>query len=184
MAPAATMFGLAGWSGSGQTTLMVKLSPELTARGLTVSTVKSAHHEFEIDTPGKDSYQHRAAGATEVLVSSANRWALIHEHRGMPEPALHELAARMSAVDLLLVEGFKADPIDKLEVHRPSVGNKPLHPEDPRIVAIASDAALPEATLPVLDLDDIVGIADFIVAHLGLKVDKPGRPKAEKQGAA
>jgi molybdopterin-guanine dinucleotide biosynthesis protein B len=174
MAQAARMFGLAGWSGSGKTTLMVKLIPELTARGLSVSTVKSAHHDFDVDTPGKDSYEHRAAGATEVLVSSANRWALIHENRGAPEPALHELVARMSAVDLLLVEGFKADPIDKLEVHRPSVGNKPLHPEDPKVVAIASDEALPEATLPVFDLDDITGIADFIVAHCGLKTDKRG----------
>jgi len=160
------VFGLAGWSGSGKTTLLTRLIPELTGRGLKVSTIKHAHHEFDIDKPGKDSWLHRQAGATEVLVASSRRFALMHELREAPEPSLDELAARMAPVDLLLVEGFKAHPHRKLEVHRPSVGKPFLYPGDPHIVAIASDTAL-EAPLPVLALEDIGGIADLIMGETG-----------------
>jgi molybdopterin-guanine dinucleotide biosynthesis protein MobB len=157
------LFGLAGWSGSGKTTLMARLIPALSARGLTVATVKHAHHAFDIDQPGKDSYVHRMAGAQEVLVASANRWALMHENRGGSEPLLAELVAKLSPVDLILVEGFKRDGHPKLEVHRPSNGKAPLWPDDPRIVAVASDVALPDCPLPVLDLEDIDAIIDLIL---------------------
>lgn len=167
------IFGLAGWSGSGKTTLVMRLLPELIGRGFSVSTVKHAHHDFDIDKPGKDSYEHRRAGASEVMVSSANRWALMHENRGGPEPDLDALAARMSPVDLLLVEGFKRDSHAKMEVHRPAVGKPLLCVDDPHIVAVASDAALPQAGVPVLSIDDIATIADFIVAHVGLQQSVP-----------
>ncbi|MEO3434703.1 molybdopterin-guanine dinucleotide biosynthesis protein B [Inquilinus sp. CAU 1745] len=158
------IFGLAGWSGSGKTTLVGKLIPELTGRGLAVSTIKHAHHAFDVDSPGKDSYRHREAGAHEVLVSSANRWALMHEHRGAPEPSLEELLRRLSPVDLVIVEGFKRESHPKLEVYRAIVGKPALQPEDPHIVGIATDRpdAL-DAPVPVLDLDDIAGIADLVI---------------------
>jgi molybdopterin-guanine dinucleotide biosynthesis protein B len=162
------LFGLAGWSGSGKTTLVVRLLPELIGRGLTVSTVKHAHHSFDIDQPGKDSYEHRRAGASEVMVSSANRWALMHELRGADEPPLDALLVRMAPVDLVIVEGFKRMAHPKLEIHRPSAGKALLCTSDPHIVAVASDAPLPGIRLPVLDLDDIPAIADFILAHCGL----------------
>jgi molybdopterin-guanine dinucleotide biosynthesis protein B len=173
------IFGLAGWSGSGKTTLMVKLLPELVSRGYRVSTVKHAHHAFDVDKPGKDSYEHRQAGATEVMVSSANRWALMHEQRGDPEPSAGELIACMSPVDLIIIEGFKKEEHAKLEVFRPSVGKPPLHGEDPQIVAVASDAFLEGLSLPRLDLNDIPAIADFILAHCGLALQK-----AQEEGAA
>jgi molybdopterin-guanine dinucleotide biosynthesis protein B len=160
------VFGLAGWSGSGKTTLLTRLIPEIIGRGLTVSTIKHAHHEFDIDKPGKDSWLHRQAGASEVMVASARRFALMHELREAPEPSLDELIARMAPVDLLLVEGFKAHPHPKLEVRRPSVGKPLLYPNDPHIVAIASDTAL-EAPLPVLDLADVGSIADLILGETG-----------------
>lgn len=158
------IFGLAGWSGSGKTTLAARLIPELTGRGLAVSTIKHAHHGFDVDTPGKDSYRHREAGAHEVLVSSANRWALMHEHRGAPEPSLEELLRRLSPVDLVIVEGFKREPHPKLEVYRAAVGKPALQPDDRHIVGIATDRpdAL-DAPVPVLDLDDIAGIADLVI---------------------
>ena len=162
------IFGLAGWSGSGKTTLVVRLLPELISRGYSVSTVKHAHHDFDIDKPGKDSFEHRHAGATEVMVTSARRWALMHENRGAPEPSVAEIAARMTPVDLLLIEGFKRHAHPKLEIHRPSTGHELLCRDDPHIVAVASDAPLPDVTLPVLDLNDVPGIADFIAAHLHL----------------
>ncbi len=158
------IFGLAGWSGSGKTTLLTALIPELVARGLTVSTIKHAHHEFDIDRPGKDSWRHREAGATEVMVASSRRWALMRELRGAPEAALDELVARMSPVDLLLVEGFKRHPHPKIEVHRPSVGQPLLYPDDPHIVAIASDEIL-SVPLPLLPLDEPAVIAGFMLAH-------------------
>jgi molybdopterin-guanine dinucleotide biosynthesis adapter protein len=161
------IFGLAGWSGSGKTTLLVGLIPELVARGLSVSTIKHAHHEFDIDRPGKDSWRHRQAGATEVMVASARRWALMHELRGLPEPSLDELVARMSPVDLLLVEGFKRQPHPKLEVHRPSLGKSLIYPDDPHVVAIASDEPF-AAPLPLLPLGDAGAVAAFISDHLGL----------------
>lgn len=162
------VFGLAGWSGSGKTTLMVRLIPALVRRGLRVSTLKHAHHNFDIDKPGKDSYEHRQAGATEVLVSSGRRWALMHELRDTPEPSVGDLLPHMTQVDLLLIEGFKREAHDKLEVHRPAVGKPLLCPEDPQIVAVASDAPLPGVELPQLDLNDVEAIADFIVGHCGL----------------
>jgi molybdopterin-guanine dinucleotide biosynthesis adapter protein len=164
------IFGLAGWSGSGKTSLLARLIPELIGRGLSVSTMKHAHHAFDVDQPGKDSHTHRQAGATEVLVASASRWALIHEHRGAPEPSGAELMKRMTPVDLLLVEGFKREPHDKLEIHRAAVGKPPLFPDDPHIVAVASDARLDTGGRPLLDLADTSAIADFIVAHCGLSV--------------
>jgi molybdopterin-guanine dinucleotide biosynthesis protein MobB len=162
------LFGLAGWSGAGKTTLVIRLLPALAARGLSVSTMKHAHHSFDIDSEGKDSWRHRQAGAHEVMVASAHRWALMHEHRGAPEPTAAELARRMSPVDLLLVEGFKREPHEKLEVYRAANGKPLLHPADPRIVAVASDVPLPDIALPVLALDDVEAIADFIVARCGL----------------
>ena len=162
------IIGLAGWSGSGKTSLVVRLLPALVARGLRVSTIKHAHHEFDVDTPGKDSYAHRAAGAHEVLVASARRFALMRELRDAPEPALEELVARLAPVDLLVVEGFKRHAHDKIEVHRPALGKKLLAPDDPRIVAVASDAALEGLRVPRLDLDDTAAIAAFVVARTGL----------------
>ena len=162
------IFGLAGWSGSGKTTLVVRLIPALVRRGLRVSTMKHAHHNFDVDTPGKDSYEHRAAGASEVLVTSARRWALMHELRDAPEPSIEELIGHMTAVDLLLIEGFKRQTHDKLEVHRPALGKPLLCAEDPQIVAVASDTPLPGINRPVLDLDDIEAIADFVVGHCDL----------------
>src|SRR5262252_5438264 len=134
------IIGLAGWSGAGKTTLLAGVIPRLVARGLRVSTLKHAHHSFDIDQPGKDSHSHRLAGATEVLVGSANRWALVHELRGENEPRLPALLARLSPVDLVLIEGYKREPHPKLEVFRAAVGKPLLHPDDPAIVAVASDA--------------------------------------------
>jgi molybdopterin-guanine dinucleotide biosynthesis protein B len=157
------IIGLAGWSGSGKTTLLAKVIPRLVARGLRVSTLKHAHHAFDVDQPGKDSHTHRMAGATEVLVSSANRWALVHELRGDAELTLAALLGRLSPVDLVLVEGYKREPHPKLEVHRPSIGKPLIHPDDPAIVAVASDEPLPAARVPVIDLDDVEGIAEFLI---------------------
>jgi molybdopterin-guanine dinucleotide biosynthesis protein B len=156
------VFGFAGWSGSGKTTLLERLIPEFVGRGLRVALIKHAHHDFDIDQPGKDSWRHRQAGASEVLVSSGVRWALMHELRAEPEPNLDAHLARLSPSDLVLVEGFKGEAIPKLEVHRPSVGKPLLYPEDGRIVAIASDCRL-EAPLPQFDLNDIPAIAAFIL---------------------
>ncbi|WP_144184258.1 molybdopterin-guanine dinucleotide biosynthesis protein B [Elioraea rosea] len=164
-----TLFGIAGWSGSGKTTLLARLIPALVARGLTVSTIKHAHHAFDIDTPGKDSHTHRMAGATEVLVGSAARYALIHELRGAREPTLEELAARLAPVDLVLVEGFKKEGHRKLEVWRASVGKPPLWADDPSVVAVASDGPVPGCPLPVLPLDDVEAIAAFVAAAAGLR---------------
>ena len=159
------IIGLAGWSGSGKTTLITKLIPRLIARGIRVSTLKHAHHGFDLDQPGKDSFFHRAAGATEVIISSAKRWAILHELREEPEWDLRGLVAKMSPVDLVLVEGFKRDAFPKLEIHRVANGKPLIHPEDPHIVAIASDIALPQAKVPVIDLDDIEAIADLLLAR-------------------
>lgn len=157
------VIGLAGWSGAGKTTLLVRLIPELKSRGLTVSTVKHAHHGFEIDKPGKDSFEHRAAGAREVLVASARRWALVHELRGEPEPALPELLARLGPVDVVIVEGFKAHPHPKIEVHRAANGKPFLFPDTPDIVAVATDGPVPAGAPPLLPLDDVAPIADAVL---------------------
>lgn len=166
LAPAleSRIFGLTGWHSSGKTALICRLIPLLVSRGLRVSTLKHAHHGFDVDQPGKDSWAHRAAGASEVLVASRNRWALMHELRGGAEPNLPELLRRMGASDLVLVEGFKREPHPKLEVFRQAVGQAPLYPNDPAIVAVTSDGPLPEARVPVLDLDDVEGIADLVLA--------------------
>ncbi|WP_442880777.1 molybdopterin-guanine dinucleotide biosynthesis protein B [Bosea sp. (in: a-proteobacteria)] len=159
------VIGLAGWSGAGKTTLLTRLIPEFAGRGVTVSTIKHAHHAFDLDTPGKDSWAHRQAGASEVLISSARRWALLHELRDEPEATLADLLRRLSPVDLVIVEGFKRDPHAKLEVYRAANGKPPLHPEDPSIVAVASDIAFPQAGRPVLGLDDVPAIADLLLAR-------------------
>jgi molybdopterin-guanine dinucleotide biosynthesis adapter protein len=157
------IFGLAGWSGSGKTTLMTALIPEFVARGLSVSTIKHAHHAFDVDQPGKDSWRHRQAGAREVLVVSPRRWALMHELRSEAEPALDALLSRITPVDLLLVEGFKRHPHPKIEVYRPSLGKPPLHPDDPFVVAVACDEELPGLRLPQLPLGSPELIAEFIL---------------------
>ena len=152
------VIGLAGWSGSGKTTLLTRLIPVLREQGLRVSVIKHAHHKFDVDVPGKDSWRHREAGAEEVLVSSANRWAMMHELRGQREPRLPELLKKMSRVDLVVIEGYKSEPHRKIEVYRAANGKPFLFPDDPGIVGIASDVAV-ETRLPVAHLDDISAIA-------------------------
>ncbi|CCQ74863.1 molybdopterin-guanine dinucleotide biosynthesis protein B [Magnetospira sp. QH-2] len=161
-------FGLIGWSGSGKTTLIAKLLPALIARGHRVSTIKHTHHKFDLDTPGKDSYRHREAGATEVMVASSQRWTLMHELRNDPEPDMTDLLARMAPVDLVIVEGFKSHAFPKMEIHRPATG-KPLRgADDPTVVAVASDAELDSCPLPVINLNDVDAIATFIETHMEL----------------
>jgi molybdopterin-guanine dinucleotide biosynthesis protein B len=159
------IIGLAGWSGSGKTTLITKVLPRLIARGQRVSTLKHAHHGFDLDQPGKDSFMHRTAGATEVVISSAKRFAVLHELRDEPEWDLPDLLTKLAPVDLVLVEGFKRDAFPKVEIHRAANGKPLIHPDDPHIVAIASDVALPQAKVPVVDLDDIELIADVLLKH-------------------
>lgn len=159
------IIGLAGWQGSGKTTLLAKVIPRLVARGRTVSTVKHAHDGFDIDQPGKDSHTHRAAGATEVLIASANRYALMHELRGAPEPSLHELLAKLSPVDLVVVEGFKAARYRKLEIFRAAVGKPALHLEDPLIVGIVSDTPFPAGARPVVSIDDAEAVVGLMLDH-------------------
>jgi molybdopterin-guanine dinucleotide biosynthesis protein B len=162
------IFGFAGWSGSGKTTLIEKLIPRLVKRGLRVSLIKHAHHTFDVDQPGKDSYRHRNAGASEIMVTSSRRWVLMHELRGAHEPSFDEQLKHLSPCDLLLVEGFKFAPIPKLEVWREETGEALLHPNDSHIVALATDAKV-ETKLPVLDLNDDEAICAFIVQFLELK---------------
>ena len=152
------VIGLAGWSGAGKTTLLTRAIPQLQKQCLRVSVIKHAHHAFDVDVPGKDSWKHREAGAAEVLVSSSQRWALMHELRGAAEPRLPELLAKLSPVDLVVVEGFKREPHRKIEVHRAANAKPLLFPDDPGIVGIATDAAI-ETTLPVSHLDDVAGVA-------------------------
>jgi molybdopterin-guanine dinucleotide biosynthesis adapter protein len=162
------VFGFAGWSGSGKTTLIENLIPRFIERGLTVSLIKHAHHSFDVDQRGKDSYRLREAGCQEVLVSSETRWVIQHELRGDSEPTLDQHIKRLSPCDLLLVEGYKRNPMPKLEIYRAANGKPLLHPEDPHIVAIASDVALASA-LPRFELSDHDAIANFILTHSGLK---------------
>lgn len=161
------IFGFAGYSGSGKTTLIEKLVPLFTQRGLTVSLIKHTHHTFDVDTPGKDTYRHRHAGCSEVLATSSRRWVLMHELRGAPQPDLQEQIQRLSPCDLVLIEGFKYEPIPKMEIHRAEVGEPLLHPHDENIVAIASDQRL-ETRLLQFDLNDPAAIADFVLKHVGL----------------
>jgi molybdopterin-guanine dinucleotide biosynthesis protein B len=158
------VIGLAGWSGAGKTTLIVRLIPVLNARGFSVSTLKHAHHAFDVDKPGKDSHSHREAGAQEVLVASANRWALMHELRGAAEPPLGALLARLSPVDFVIVEGYKRDPHVKIEVHRAANGKPLLYPGDADIGALASDGGPFPGSPPIVHLDDIAAIANVIEA--------------------
>lgn len=159
------IIGLAGWSGAGKTTLLARLIPVLVERGVRVATLKHAHHAFDIDHPGKDSHVHRQAGASEVIVASARRWAQIREVGEGAEPTLSELLRRLTPTGLALVEGYKRERHPKLEVFRAANGRPPLHGEDPRIVGIASDTAFPEAGIPVVGLDDIAAIADLVLAR-------------------
>ena len=165
------VFGIAGYSGSGKTTLLEKLIPQFTARGLSVSVIKHAHHGFDIDRPGKDSYRHREAGASEVLLSCNDRWALMHERRAESDVSLDELLARLAPCDLVLIEGFKQEPVPKIEVYRPEIGKPPLHPERSDIVAVAADVAL-ASEVPRFGLDDVEAMATFIINHLNLQ-DRP-----------
>lgn len=169
--PDVKVFGFAGYSGAGKTTLIEQLIPRLVARGLRVSLIKHAHHGFDIDRPGKDSWRHREAGASEVLIASGQRWVLMHELRNEAEPDLARQLQLMSPCDLVLVEGFKQAPIPKLEVHRPALGLPLIHPADPHILAVASDAPIPTA-LRVLDLNDVDAVASFVVAELGLSANR------------
>ena len=172
------LFGVTGWKDSGKTTLVTRLVTHLTDRGFSVSTIKHAHHNFDIDRPGKDSYRHRQAGAREVLVSSGSRFALVHELRGREEPPLKELLAKLEPVDLVLVEGFKADRHDKIEVigPLPDVTSDAIHRKDRSpialrdntIVALASDTPVDGLHHPLFGRDDVDAISDFIVTHVGL----------------
>jgi molybdopterin-guanine dinucleotide biosynthesis protein B len=159
------IIGLAGWSGSGKTMLVTNVIPVLVRRGLKVATVKHAHHEFDTDQPGKDSWLHRQAGASEVAIVSSRRWAIVHELGGAPEPPLGDVLAKLSPVDLVIVEGFKRHRHPKLEVYRAVIGKPLLHPDDDCIVAIATDAPLPQAQLPVLMLGDVESIATMLQAE-------------------
>ena len=163
------IFGVTGWKNSGKTGLMERLITEFTARGLTVSSIKHAHHSFDIDHPGRDSYRHRDAGARQVLLASRNRWALMHELRDEDEPSLGDLLKQLSPVDLVLIEGYKRDRHPKIEAHRKETGQPLIAPEDETIVAVASDASV-AIDRPVLDLNDTASIANFIAQHLKLDV--------------
>jgi molybdopterin-guanine dinucleotide biosynthesis protein B len=172
------VIGLAGWSGSGKTTLVTKVIPVLVERGLRLATVKHAHHDFDTDRPGKDSWLQRRAGASEVAIVSARRWAIVHELGREPEPELMEVLAKLSPADLVIVEGFKRHPHPKLEVYRAEVGKPLLHPDDDCIVAVATDKTLPEAQVPVVMLDDIETIANVLQAE-ALPREQIGKRAAE-----
>jgi molybdopterin-guanine dinucleotide biosynthesis protein B len=161
----ARVLGIVGWSGSGKTTLLTKLIPVLAGRGLKVATLKHAHHGFDVDTPGKDSYEHRRAGAGEVIVFSSRRWVQMHEIGDEPPVTLAYLLRRLSPCDIVLVEGFKREPLPKLEVFRPETGRAPLHPDDPHIVAVAAKMAPAGIRVPVVDLDDLDAITDVVLAR-------------------
>lgn len=163
------IYGIIGWKDSGKTTLMERLVAEITGRGFSVSTVKHVHHDVDLDQPGKDSYRHRVAGASEVVLASAQRFALMREHRG-PEPELPQILARMAPVDLILVEGYKRDAHAKIEVWRRETGQNMIQPQDALVRAVATDALdLGRIGVPVLDLNDTCAIADFILAELGFR---------------
>ncbi|MFN3628940.1 MAG: molybdopterin-guanine dinucleotide biosynthesis protein B [Casimicrobiaceae bacterium] len=159
------VFGFAGWSGAGKTTLIVKIIEHLAARGYKVSLIKHAHHDFDIDTPGKDSHRHRMAGAHEVLVSSRNRFALIRELRGAPELGLHDALERLAPCDLILIEGYKRERVPKMEVWRAEVGKPLLFGLDPEIIAVATDDPLADAGVRRFGLGDVAGISDFVLQH-------------------
>lgn len=184
------VLGIVGWSGSGKTTLLTRLIPLLTGRGLRIATVKHAHHAFDVDQPGKDSYEHRKAGASEVIVSSARRWVQMHEIGAGVEATLAEHLRRLSPCDLVLIEGYKTEQHPKLEVFRESVGKSALHPTDPRIVAVATDKRLPDLAIPQVDLNDITAVAELVLARAeplaqvltALKSSTSGRQAAPASG--
>lgn len=161
------VYGVTGWKNAGKTTLVERLVTEISGRGLTVSTIKHAHHSADIDEPGRDSFRHREAGAREVILATPDRWALMHELRGAPEPKVEDLIARLAPVDLVLIEGFKRAPHPKIEAHREEMGHPLMANENPTIRAVASDISHIDVTVPVFDLDDIRGIADFILSETG-----------------
>jgi molybdopterin-guanine dinucleotide biosynthesis adapter protein len=161
------VYGIIGWKNAGKTSLMERLVAEITARGFSVSTVKHVHHAVDLDQPGKDSYRHRAAGAREVVLASADRFALMVEHRGA-EPDLGAVLARLTPVDLVLVEGYKRDTHAKIEVYRSDTGHDLIQPGDPTVRAVASDSALGEMPVPLLDLNDTGAVADFVLREVGL----------------
>ncbi|HPG21814.1 MAG TPA: molybdopterin-guanine dinucleotide biosynthesis protein B [Amaricoccus sp.] len=163
------VYGVTGWKNSGKTTLVERLVAEITGRGLSVSTIKHAHHAFDVDQPGKDSHRHRRAGASQVLVSSSNRWALMTENRGRPEPELGALIGQLAPVDLVLVEGFKRDRHPKIEARRAATAQNLIARGDPTIEAVATDAPIEGLPVPAFDLDDVSGIADFILGRVGLR---------------
>ncbi|MBX5147449.1 molybdopterin-guanine dinucleotide biosynthesis protein B [Rhizobium lentis] len=164
------VFGIAGWKNSGKTGLAVRLVTEFTRRGYKISTIKHAHHDFDIDKVGADSYRHRQAGAHEVTIVSGTRYAIMHELRGAAEPEFEEVLARLSPCDLVLIEGYKREPIPKIEARRLEAANRtPLAPDDPYIAAIATDHPVTDTALPVFDLDDTAAIADFIAEIVGLE---------------
>ena len=163
------VLGIAGWKNSGKTGLAVRLVEELTRRGYRVSTIKHAHHDFDIDKVGADSFRHRQAGAHEVAIVSGTRFAIMHELRGAPEPSFEEILGRLAPCDLVLIEGYKREPVPKIEARRLEAKNRePLAPTDPHILAIAADHAVTDTTLPVFDLDDTAAIADFVERVTGL----------------
>lgn len=162
------LYGVTGWKNAGKTGLMERLVGEFCARGLSVSTIKHAHHGTDVDQPGRDSFRHREAGASEVMLASPNRWALMHELRGQPEPPLADLLAKMSPVDLILIEGYKREAHSKIEAYRQENGKPPLAAKNTTIRALASNTAHPGLDLPLIDLDDTAAIADFIAKDLGL----------------
>jgi molybdopterin-guanine dinucleotide biosynthesis protein B len=175
------VFGVTGWKNSGKTTLTVRLVEELTTRGWKISTVKHAHHAFDIDKEGTDSFRHRAAGASEVAIVSGRRWALMHELHGNQEPSLSEILARLEPCDLVIVEGYKRESHQKIEARRTTAKDtRPLAPGDPHIVAIAADHEIADAALPVFALDDVPAIADFVEAVSGLSGER--RKTADEQG--
>lgn len=162
------IYGVTGWKNTGKTGLMERLVAEITGRGFTVSTLKHAHHATDVDHPGRDSYRHREAGAGEVIVASPNRWAVMHELRGAPEPTMAELLAKFSPVDLILIEGYKRESHPKVECHRAEAGRPLMAPENATIRAVASDSAHEGLTVPLFHLDDTAAIADFILREVGL----------------
>lgn len=163
------IFGISGWKNSGKTGLAVRLVEEFTRRGYRISTIKHAHHDFDIDKVGADSYRHRQAGAHEVALVSGTRYAIMHELRGAAEPSLEDIIGRLGPCDLVLIEGYKREPVPKIEARRLEAKNRePLAPHDPFIVAIAADHPVDDKTLPVFDLDDTVSIADFVARITGL----------------
>ena len=176
------VIGLAGWSGAGKTTLLTRVIPHWLAQGLRVSVVKHAHHDFDVDVPGKDSWLHRQSGATEVLVSSDRRWALMHELRGGAEPTIYELLTKMSPVDLVLIEGFKSARHARIEVYRGEVGKPPFHPENPHVAGIVSDTPFPDAGRPVVDIDDVEGVVELILATAESLETVLARTRAESAG--